>query len=264
MRPAQDVPENSGLPLARTPLAYWHMRHGARLDEINSWQVPAVYSDENSEIAAARTGLAIADISFIIKVVLRGAGVAELTQSLIGNGPAEKPGGVAPLTADKSILACRLHADQLLVLGNPTGNDKLGQILSSAAKEKDEGGPPSLVCWSGAKQVFEVDATSAFACFWLFGPHTDELLRHISHFDVGALTPGSCAETGFAGVPTVLVRPPIPAMPSMRILTGWDLAEYVWEELFRAGQPWRISPLGLDGLDMLLSDRSPGAKKPSP
>ncbi len=238
-----DVPDDSNLLLARTPLAHWHTQHGVRFDEINSWQVPAVYTDENSEVAAARTGLAITDISFTSKVMLRGPGVQELTQSLTGDSPAAKPGGVAPLTADRSVLACRLHIDQLLVLGSSTGNDKLEQILSEAASH--EGQPPGLTRWS----------------VWLFGPHTDELLRQLTHFDVAALSggrepaeQGSCAQTGLAGVPAILVRPPNPAILSMRILTGWDLAEYVWENLFREGQIWNISPLGLDGLDMLLSE----------
>src|SRR5437899_12896346 len=110
------VAEDSNLPLGRTPLAHWHAQHGVRFDEINSWQVPAVYPDENSEVAAARTGLAIADISFTSKVMLGGSGVAELTQDLTGGSPATKPGGVALLASDRSVLACRLHVDQLLVL----------------------------------------------------------------------------------------------------------------------------------------------------
>jgi len=60
-----------------------------------------------------------------------------------------------------------------------------------------------------------------------------------------------CAATGLAGVPAILVRPPTSAISSMRILVGWDVAEYVWEEIFRAGQPWTISPLGVDALDLL-------------
>ncbi len=184
--------------------------------------------------------------------MLRGSGVAELTQSLTGDSPAAKTGGVAPLTADRSVLACRLHVDQLLILGSPTGTDKLEQILSDAAKH--EGEPPSLTRWSASKQLLEIDVTSTFAGFWLFGPHTDELLRQVTHLDVSALTSGYCAETGLAAVPAILVRPPSPAILSMRIVTGWDVAEYVWEKLFHAGQIWNISSLGLDGLDMLLSE----------
>jgi hypothetical protein len=134
----------------------------------------------------------------------------------------------------------------------------LEQILSDATRH--EGEPTGLTRWSAAKQLLEIDATSGFAAFWLFGPHTDELLRQLTHFDVAALSggcepaeQGSCAQTGLAGVPAILVRPPSPAIPSMRILTGWDLAEYVWEKLFYLGKTWNISRLGSDGLDMLLS-----------
>ena len=250
-----DVPDDSNLLLARTPLAHWHAQHGVRFDD--SWQVPAVYTDENSEVAAARTGLAITDISFTSKVMLRGPGVQELTQSLTGDSPAAKPGGVALLTSDRSVLACRLHVDQLLILASPTGTDNLEQILSDAARHESE--PTGLTRWSASKQLLEIDVTSAFAAFWLFGPHTDELLRQLTHFDVAALSggrkpaeQGSCAETGLASVPAILVRPPSPAILSMRILTGWDVAEYVWEKLLQAGQTWKIIPLGLDGLDMLL------------
>jgi len=57
-------------------------------------------------------------------------------------------------------------------------------------------------------------------------------------------------------VPAILVRPPSPALSSMRILTGWDVAEYVWEKLFRVGQTWQMIPLGLDALDVLLGQEA--------
>src|SRR5262245_7357289 len=125
MRPTV-TPETPTLPLARSPLTAWHITHGARLDEIDSWQVPVAYADENKEATAARASLAIADISFTTKVMLRGTGVAELTKALTGDRAA-KAGEVAPLTGDKFALACRFHADQLLILSGPTSKDKLKQ-----------------------------------------------------------------------------------------------------------------------------------------
>src|SRR5207302_7538706 len=97
--------------------------------------------------------------------------------------------GVASLTADKAVLVCRLHGDQLLLLGSPMGGDKLESIIS-AAREKEEGAPPGLVRWFAAKQLLEIDVTSAFACFWLLGPRTDDLLRQLTHFDLAALSGG--------------------------------------------------------------------------
>jgi glycine cleavage system aminomethyltransferase T len=260
-----DFSEDSNLPLARSPLAQWHTQHGARLDEIDSWQVPVVYKDEVSEVAAARSGLAIADVSFTTKVMLRGPGVAELTQALTSDSRAGKPGGVAQMMGDNSALACRLQTDQLLILGGPANNSKLESSLSAALGDEDDGVPEGLSRWLSAKQILEINLTSAYASFWIFGPHTDELLRRLTHFDIACLIGGrapnggespeavSCAQTGLASVPAILVRPPTPAIPSMRILTGWDVAEYVWEKLFQAGQEWKVTPLGVDALDTLLS-----------
>jgi glycine cleavage system aminomethyltransferase T len=101
--------------------------------------------------------------------------------------------------------------------------------------------------------VLQTDMTSAYAAFWLFGPHTDEALRQVTHHDVAAMSPGSCAETGLAGVPAILIHPLMPAIASMRILTAWDVAEYVWEKIWQVGQTWKISALGMDGLDLLLN-----------
>lgn len=250
--PAHNVPEDSNTPVTRVPLAHWHTQHGARFDEINSWQVPAVYSDEKSEAAAARAGLAVADLSSITKIMLRGPGVMKVTQALAGNGPAEKPGGVAALSADKSVLACRLHADQLLLLGSPMGNDKLESILSAAAGEN---GASGFIRRPSDRQLIQIDVTSAFACFWLLGPRTDDLLRQLTHFDISAprrpdpSERAFCAETGLAGAAAMLVRPSTPTLPSMRVLVGWDLAEYVWEKLFQTGQAWKIVPIGFDALE---------------
>jgi len=196
----------SSLPTARTPLAHWHAQHGARFDEIHSWQLPVAYSSEDQEVKAARTGLALADISFVAKMMARGSGVGELVESLTGEGQFSK--------------------------------QWLDQLLSKAGK---------------TAAVLQTDMTSALAAFWLFGPHTDETLRQVTHYDVAAMAPGSCTETGLAGVPAVLIRPQTPTVPSMQILVGWDVAEYVWEKLWQLGQIWNVSPLGIDGLDVLVN-----------
>jgi glycine cleavage system aminomethyltransferase T len=229
-------------PQARTPLAQWHAQHGARFDEIESWQVPVVYSSEDRELEAARTGLALADVSFVAKMMLRGPGVADVTPSLTEDILIAKSGRVAPLKADKSVLVCRLHIDQLLLLAGPSGKIRLDQLLSKVGK---------------APTLLQSDVTSAFAAFWLFGPFTDEALRQSTHHDISAMPPGSCAETGLAGVPAILVRSHAPAITSMRILTGWDVAEYVWEKIWQVGETWKISPMGMDALDLMLNQ---GAK----
>jgi hypothetical protein len=101
------------------------------------------------------------------------------------------------------------------------------------------------------------DATSADAGLWLFGPQIGDMLSRLTALDVApaALPPGSCTETGLAGVHALLVHPPELAVPSMIVLIAPDVAEYVWERLFGCGVA--ITPLGLDGLGELV--RTPKA-----
>ncbi len=226
----------AGLPSARTPLAHWHSQNGARFDEINSCPIPMVYSSEDQEVEAARTRLALADISFTSKLMVHGPGVTELAKSLTGD-QISKPGNARPLKADQSVLICLLQPDQMLLLVDPSSKIRLDQVLSKIGK---------------TPTFRQSDVTSTFAAMWFFGPHTDEVFCQLTHHDVAAMPPGTCAETGLAGCRAILIRPPSPKAPSIRVLIGWDVAEYAWTRLWEAGQTWNISALGMDALDVLL------------
>jgi glycine cleavage system aminomethyltransferase T len=105
-------------PISRTPLHHWHEAHGARFLTSDGWQVPAVYTSAERETAAALTGLALADISAVAKMNLLGAGVPTAVQFLAGDSPAARPRGVARLTGNSPVLACRLAGDHLLLLAS--------------------------------------------------------------------------------------------------------------------------------------------------
>jgi aminomethyltransferase len=238
MPPSPTKPSITNLPTGRMPLAQWHARHHARFDEFHGWQVPVVYSTEEQEVEAARTRLALSDVSFIPKLMVRGPGVNELATILTGSGQASRPGRAFPLKADPSVLVCHLHTDQLLIVAGPSSKIRLDQLLIQSGK---------------TLQLLHTDITSALTAFWLFGPHIDEVFRQVTRYDVASMPAGSCAETGLAGVRAILIRPPASATPSMCLLTGWDVAEYVWEKLWIAGKSRNLSSLGMDGLDALLN-----------
>jgi glycine cleavage system aminomethyltransferase T len=225
-------------PLARTPLHSWHAAHGARFVTSNGWYLPAVYSTVERETAAARTGLALADVSAVAKISLLGPGVPAAVQALAGDGPAPQVRAVVPWPGENRTLACRLSADHLLLLAktcNPAVlHDRLAQLPAGLALVRN-------------------DATTAQAGFCLAGLHMDDMLRHITALDVSParLPAGSCAETGLAGVHALLVRPPDSEPPSLQVYVAWDLAEYIWERLLDAGRSRGIVPLGWEALRTL-------------
>src|SRR5262249_25439278 len=81
-------------PAIRTPLQNWHMEHGAHLVARNGWKLPAHYGSPQSELAAAREGIGLADISACAKLRLDGNGVRGFASEFV---PASlsKPGEVA-------------------------------------------------------------------------------------------------------------------------------------------------------------------------
>jgi glycine cleavage system aminomethyltransferase T len=224
-------------PTARTPLHAWHAAHGARFADRDGWQVPVAYAGAGDE-SAARTGLAVADISAFATISLLGPGVGTAAHHLLGAGRATRPCTAAPLHVGGPGLACRLTDDHLLLLPSATTATPLLDALTHLHQDRP---------------LIQTDVTSAYAGFWLVGPHTDALLRRLTPLDVAspALSLGACAETSLAGVHALLVRSPELSVPSLRIYTSWDLGEYVWESLLEPGRALGTRPLGLDGLAAL-------------
>src|SRR5689334_17864825 len=159
---------NTVSPVARTPLHHWHRTHGAHFADRDGWQVVASYSDAEPEVAAARAGLGLADVSALAKISLRGLGVASLAQSLVPGGAPLTPRRVAAIPGE-SALACRLTDDHLLLLASTTAAAGLGQRLAALQE---------------GRAVVQTNVTSTYAGFEVIGPRLDEFLRRLTHLDV--------------------------------------------------------------------------------
>jgi glycine cleavage system aminomethyltransferase T len=203
----------------------------------NGWLVPRSYGGAEGEAEAARTGLALADVSASGKLSLRGRGVSALCETLAPGSPVVKLLGVAWLAGAEPALACRLTEDHLLLLspgGTPLRPDLHGE------------------------SVVATDVTSAYAGFLVVGPHTPDLSRRLTHLDVrpAALPVNSCAETQLAGVEALLIPTAEVSLPALRLYVAWDVAECVWERMWEAGHDLSIAALGTDGLRLLADGRS--------
>lgn len=227
-------------PVARTPLHYWHVAHGAHFTDSDGWQVPAVYTSVEQETAVARTGLAVADISAWAKISLLGPAVGLVAQALVPESRALRPGGVARFHAGGPVLACRLTDDRLLLLAAMTNAAALEQHLQTIV---------------AGHNVVQSPATTARAAFVLVGPKVESLLRRVTSIDVGlAVFPvDACAETGLAGVHALLVRTAELTIPAVRVCVAWDVAEYVWERLLQPAPGWSVAPMGVAAWERLIS-----------
>src|SRR5262249_30748013 len=133
--------------------------------------------------------------------------------------------------AGGSIIACRLTAQCLLLLSSTT------HLVEPTALS------------ATATGVLRTDVTCAYAGFAVVGEKAEELIgRLCSHVFARLFPNGSCAETGFAGWHSLLVRPPKRSVDEISVYVSWDVGEYVWERLLHAGDDLGIVPVGLETL----------------
>jgi glycine cleavage system aminomethyltransferase T len=210
-------------PKLRSPLHSWHRAHGARMAEIDGWEVAAAYPAIADEHTAG-----LADISSFAKLAFQGRDVAALARSLVGEGPATSPLGVSRLA--NRTLACRLTEDSLLLLG------------SASAVNSPEPLPP---------HVEPFDQTLMFTGFSIVGQHIEAIMRQLTA--VAFLPMSSCVQIRLAGVSVLLVRIDELSVPSIRVYVSWELAEYLWETLLELRCDWGIAPIGLERWQNLLA-----------
>ena len=214
---------------------------------MNGWQVPAVYTGVDQELAAAHSGVALADISAFVKTIVFGRSVPAIVREFTEGGPLEKPGGVAwidarerrgaeQVEANGPCLACRLSDDRLLLLAESQHRSELDERLATVHQ----------------KTVQHCDATSAYAGFELIGPHADAVLRRVTAFDLSTLANSArrCAEANVAEIHAILVRVPH-RTHATRVYVSWDFGEYLWARLLDAKPESNITPVGLESRQRL-------------
>jgi 4-methylaminobutanoate oxidase (formaldehyde-forming) len=211
--------------VARIPLHHWHEERGAEFTASDGWQTPFRYRPTPREGNLLLAPVLIADLSANAKRSYIGRGVDALAAKLLGLSSLRKVRSACDLEPSRQDFACRLTENSLLLLSlTPSGaalDDLVGQAENAA----------------------RIDVTTAYAGFSLLGARAAELLQQLTALDVSlsAFPNQSCAETNLAGVHALLLRPRRGGRDEILVYVGWDVGEYVWEQLWDAGQPLGLS-----------------------
>jgi len=249
----------------RTPLFEWHTAHGARVVEFGGWDMPLQYTGIVEEHLAVRRAAGLFDVSHMGKLLLEGAGTADLVNRLSTNDIPAAPGRARYThlldergrILDDVIFTC-LGPDRYLCVCNA-------------------GPRPRIVEWIhrhlGGQRL--TDLTPDFLCLALQGPRAAEVLGRLTAFDLAPLRPFRAAAIpmapGIAVPPETVGRGAHPALsaPGTMLATrtgytgedGFELfppssvALPVWEAILRAGGDFGIRPVGLGARDTLRLEK---------
>ena len=249
----------------RTPLFEWHTAHGARVVEFGGWDMPLQYTGIVEEHLAVRRAAGLFDVSHMGKLLLEGAGTADLVNRLSTNDIPAAPGRARYThlldergrILDDVIFTC-LGPDRFLCVCNA-------------------GPRPRIVEWIhrhlGGQRL--TDITPDFLCLALQGPRAAEVLGRLTAFDLAPLRPFRAAAIpmapGIAVPPETVGRGAHPALSAPGTIlatrtgyTGEDgfelfppssVAHPVWEAILRAGGDLGIRPVGLGARDTLRLEK---------
>ncbi len=202
----------------QTALFSRHRGMGARMTERGGWQTAAAFTSMREEMGRVSASAGLADVSWMTKVDLKGAGVNALA------------------ALDARSRSWALGPAHLLVTCDPEASRSVLAQVSSA------------------NGVSVTDVTSVFAQFVLAGPRGRDILRKLTSLNAseGALPDLGCAQTNLAHVRgSIVLRQDLDKLPAFQILVGRDYGEDVWDSLLHAGREFDLASFGCEAFEAL-------------
>jgi glycine cleavage system aminomethyltransferase T len=196
----------------QSALQNWAEQAGGIFTAHHGWQTPARFQDPQKETLQVAETAGLADVSWMVKLDLKGRGVDTL--------PALSEG----------VRSWPLGLRHVLVTCDP--------------KHRHDA---SAQC-TAAPGVFVTDVTSVFSQFLLAGPCARQILAKLSSLNVSEYT---CAQTTLAHVHATILRQDLRQLPAFHLLVARDYGESVWEAVLHAGHEFHLVPFGLETLGAL-------------
>jgi aminomethyltransferase len=211
----------------------------------NGFTLASVYSRTDAEAAAARVGVAMADISWRWRVALEGARVRELVQRLFTRDAS----GLSPGQALKALWLS--DGGGVRGAGVVARQGRQTYRLVSAAIDHD---------WIAAAAArFGVtlrDMTEEEGGLAIVGPYAAKLVAALGLDPVLELS--AFRKESWKGIDATLSR--FGELGGYEIWCSFEDAPLVWDRVARAGEPFAILPAGLDAMDLL--DIEAGVPRP--
>ncbi|MDP3469531.1 MAG: glycine cleavage system aminomethyltransferase GcvT [Daejeonella sp.] len=221
-----------------------HIALGAKMVPFAGFNMPVQYSGINIEHETVRNGVGVFDVSHMGEFILKGAGALDLIQSLCSNDAStlfdgkvqysclpNEQGGIVD-----DLLVYRIDEKTYMLVVNASNIDKDWEWISKHNK--------------GAVEMKNIsDQTSLLA---VQGPKAAEALQNLTELNLASMDYYTFKKGVFAGIENVLI-----SATGYTGAGGFELyfdkkdSEHIWNEVFRAGEPFGIKPVGLAARDTL-------------
>ena len=233
--------------MKNTPFTNKHIALGAKMAEFAGYNMPISYTGINDEHAAVRKNAGVFDVSHMGEFILKGENSLDLIQRVTSNDASK-------LTNGKAQYSCLPNdnagiVDDLLVYC--IEENKVYMLVVNASNiEKDW----DWISKHNSKNVEMHNISDKTCLLAIQGPNATKILQPLTEMDILNLKYYTFVKGKFAGIDNVLIS-----------ATGYtgaggveiyfedkdDVADKIWDAIFKIGSPQGLKPIGLGARDTL-------------
>ncbi|MGH9326139.1 MAG: hypothetical protein ACRD2B_05555 [Terriglobia bacterium] len=200
---------------------------GASWIEHYGWQIPASFGSVEAESAGVRRAAGLTDLSWMIKLDLKGYGLK------------------SPPAFGQGMLPWALAPQHFLLTLEPSAREVAWEAVRALQTAgSDLSLPPP---------IYMTDVTSVYAHFLLAGPCSRDILHKLTSLNLSerSLPDLSCGESSLAHVRAMILRNDLKGINAYHLLVSREYGESVWESVLHAGQEFQLAPFGLEAQQLL-------------
>jgi aminomethyltransferase len=230
--------------MKNTALTQVHTDLGAKMVPFAGYNMPVQYVGINAEHDTVRKGVGVFDVSHMGEFILKGENALDLIQRVTSNDASKLYDGKVQYSClpneDGGIV------DDLLVY---RVDEKTYMLVVNASNIEKDWNWISKFNTEGVDMEDISDRTSLLA---VQGPKAADALQSLTDIDLGSMEYYTFKKGKFAGIDNVVVSATgYTGAGGFEIYFDNEHAEYIWTEVFKAGEPFGIKPIGLAARDTL-------------
>ncbi|MEO7213240.1 glycine cleavage system aminomethyltransferase GcvT [Mucilaginibacter sp.] len=230
--------------MKNTALTGVHTTLGAKMVPFAGYNMPVQYTGINAEHETVRKGVGVFDVSHMGEFILKGENALALIQKVTSNDASKLYDGKVQYSClpneDGGIV------DDLLVYRI---DEKTYMLVVNASNIEKDWNWISKFNTDGVEMKDISDRTSLLA---IQGPKAAEALQSLTDLDLASMEYYTFKKGTFAGINNVVVSATgYTGAGGFEIYFDNEHAEFIWDAVFKAGEPFGIKPIGLAARDTL-------------
>ncbi|RFZ92978.1 glycine cleavage system aminomethyltransferase GcvT [Mucilaginibacter conchicola] len=230
--------------MKNTALSPVHIQLGAKMVPFAGYNMPVQYAGVNVEHDTVRKGVGVFDVSHMGEFILKGENALDLIQRVTSNDAAKLYDGKVQYSClpneDGGIV------DDLLVYRI---DEKTYMLVVNASNIEKDWNWISKFNTNGVEMKDISDRTSLLA---VQGPKAADALQSLTDIDLGSMEYYTFTKGKFAGIDNVVVSATgYTGAGGFELYFDNEHADHIWNEVFKAGEPFGIKPIGLAARDTL-------------